>query len=1035
MKKINVAALLTAGAIAIFGLAGCGSKVTSIEVNQYVEIEYEGYDSVGQITKSEFDARKLLNDNEKPLEEVSKKDILKLFGETFAVKTGEKGLSNGDTIQVNWEVDEDEIAEFEKEHKVKFVYDDFELEVSGLTEMEKVDVFEGITVEFGGTAPDGYARIRYNSVAYDLEFSLDKNSELSNGDVVTVTAHTYNGTDIAEFMANAYQKRPVETTKTFTVSGLAARVTALSEISDAFINGLNTEYQGKLAETAKTWKYPESFQKATFMGNIFSVNGNRNTLYFVYKVDVDSVRDGASAYYTYGTYSDIMVDTQGALSVSGSSAVNCRSSFTENGLRFYGYKTYEELVESLNNPDVKQEKKVDTSIITKVTHEPKDYSKVTATPDFEADCFEYRMVDGSYMVTSFSEKGYNLIHSFTENDCISIKLPAATPDGNVVEGFYSQKENKKNDYTFEGAFDDNAPCYELVCPDSYTKFYGFGDFQANYKLRNIVLGKGINTMKEKTFRGCTGISKLTIPDGVDEIPKAAFENCTLLTEVVIPAGVVKIGDNAFSGCTNLSKAELPAAIAEIGSFAFNNCGKLSIPTIEISGKKIGNNAFCGVTIGSVTFTENGYSSQRYTSWGTLYATWKDAHIAELVLGEGLVSIPNYAFEYCTEITSVVIPEGVTEIGEGAFSNCTALESVTLPASLIKIAKNAFDGCAGLKSINLPEEVVTIEEYAFRGCASLVVDRFDMSGKTIGTQAFENVTINVLALSSENYKSTFYTNWGDPMAPWKGAIVKNIEIGPNVNRIPDYAFAYCGGLTDVVLPDNVTEIGTSAFEGCETMKSIVIPEGVYGIDDCAFLRCKSLKTAEIPAATGYLGKEAFNGCSSLILSSLDFTGRKVNINAFREVTINELKLSGNSFECMRYTNWGDVYSQWGGATVKNIVITEDVTEIPDYAFEFVTSVVEIRVPATVTKIGKEAFGNCTGLRKIHLPAGLKNIDSSAMKNCTDVVVYAPEGSVAKKFADEQGFFFRNEEEDAAEAEGTEGETETEGEAETGGEAEE
>ena len=67
MKKINVAALLTAGAIAIFGLAGCGSKVTSIEVNQYGEVEYEGYDSVGQITKSEFDARKLLNDNEKPL--------------------------------------------------------------------------------------------------------------------------------------------------------------------------------------------------------------------------------------------------------------------------------------------------------------------------------------------------------------------------------------------------------------------------------------------------------------------------------------------------------------------------------------------------------------------------------------------------------------------------------------------------------------------------------------------------------------------------------------------------------------------------------------------------------------------------------------------------------------------------------------------------------------------------------------------------------------------------------------------------------
>ena len=72
------------------------------------------------------------------------------------------------------------------------------------------------------------------------------------------------------------------------------------------------------------------------------------------------------------------------------------------------------------------------------------------------------------------------------------------------------------------------------------------------------------------------------------------------------------------------------------------------------------------------------------------------------------SIANYAFNYCSSLSSITIPDGVTSIANYAFSSCSSLSSITIPDGVTSIGISAFSSCYGLAELRfLPSAPPTV----------------------------------------------------------------------------------------------------------------------------------------------------------------------------------------------------------------------------------------------------------------------------------------------------------------------------------------
>ena len=130
--------------------------------------------------------------------------------------------------------------------------------------------------------------------------------------------------------------------------------------------------------------------------------------------------------------------------------------------------------------------------------------------------------------------------------------------------------------------------------------------------------------------------------------------------------------------------------------------------------------------------------------------WEDRHarpwspnsnIKQVIIGDGVTTIGDYAFALCSSLTSVTIPNSVTTIGNDAFSWCQALASITIPNSVTDIGPSTFYYCSSLTSIIIPNSVTDIGSSAFYGCSSLTSVTIPNSVRTIGDSAFGSCIYN------------------------------------------------------------------------------------------------------------------------------------------------------------------------------------------------------------------------------------------------------------------------------------------------------
>ena len=96
--------------------------------------------------------------------------------------------------------------------------------------------------------------------------------------------------------------------------------------------------------------------------------------------------------------------------------------------------------------------------------------------------------------------------------------------------------------------------------------------------------------------------------------------------------------------------------------------------------------------------------------------------------------------YRRQVTAIVLEDGVTSIGDYAFYFCSSATAVTIPDSVTSIGKSAFSGCDDLTSVTIPEGVTSIAGYAFSRCYDLINVTIPYSVTSIGDSAFDSLSL-------------------------------------------------------------------------------------------------------------------------------------------------------------------------------------------------------------------------------------------------------------------------------------------------------
>ena len=190
----------------------------------------------------------------------------------------------------------------------------------------------------------------------------------------------------------------------------------------------------------------------------------------------------------------------------------------------------------------------------------------------------------------------------------------------------------------------------------------------------------VTSIGERAFCQCEYLTSIVIPDSVTNIGQEAVDECSSLTSIVIGNGVTSIGKWAFSLCKSLTSITIPDSVTSIGKYAFQYCSSLTSIVIGNGVTSIGEQAFYGCSsLTSVVVGEGNtvYDSREqcnaiiHTATNTLISGCQNT-----IIPESVKSIGDYAFYYCSSLTSIVIPDSVTSIGEAAFMGCDSLKSIT-----------------------------------------------------------------------------------------------------------------------------------------------------------------------------------------------------------------------------------------------------------------------------------------------------------------------------------------------------------------------
>ncbi len=255
------------------------------------------------------------------------------------------------------------------------------------------------------------------------------------------------------------------------------------------------------------------------------------------------------------------------------------------------------------------------------------------------------------------------------------------------------------------------------------------------------------------------------------------------------------------------------------------------------------------------------------------------------------------------------------------------------------------------------------------------------------------------------------------------VIPNTYNGLTVTTISNGAFADCGTLTSIIVPDSVESIGFYAFGYCVSLESISLPKGIRIINACTFEGCSRLKSITIPNKVTEIGTSAFSGCRSIteitIPEGVNEIGRETfvycdsletiyfpssvttiaenfisNCDLLKNIYVHENNLNYSSENGVLFNKEKTQLIMYpGGKKLKTYEIPDGVVQICRRAFFLDQSLEKIVIPYSVTTI----FDNSIGYYYQYANDGYLS------KN-DNLIILGLIGSSAETYANENGFKF-------------------------------
>lgn len=323
---------------------------------------------------------------------------------------------------------------------------------------------------------------------------------------------------------------------------------------------------------------------------------------------------------------------------------------------------------------------------------------------------------------------------------------------------------------------------------------------------------------EKAFKD-SRITKFTHSGGILDISANAFRNCDGLTQLKIT--FKNIGESAFNDCNGLKSATLIAASYSEWATIMPEAFKKSFASnaeLNFEGKiNVGQAAFSESNVQNVNFLGTYMLGNKAFSFSPNLAQVRLAPLTQIL------SIGDYAFDYCNKLTLITAPgasanTAIGEIGKYAFHVNTTLEGASDVALSIKggitfkkINSNAFGGrrIGVLEIVPNLEEGCTISEKAFydSNYKNSTGEGLIVLGKGIfklEPKAFEQANIKYIVLTNSGTGTVFTS------IPGKAFLNSGLQGFVNSNK--DYT-----SFSQAYIKCDKIEAG--AFEGANKIKTL------------------------------------------------------------------------------------------------------------------------------------------------------------------------------------------------------------------------